>query len=199
MTAPAPTRAARPGALLIRRARRDELALLCLLRLRRTRWLVARGQDQWTAAGRGLDIEAFALAAGRAIERGHTWVAELDGDVAGTITVDRRADRHLWTPAELAEAVIVHFMIVDAAFAGRRIGHRLLAHAAALARGDGLDWVRLDAWTTNRSLHAYYRNAGFRLVRIAGPATLGPSCALFERRVDSWPSTLPALRRPAIG
>ncbi|UGT60015.1 GNAT family N-acetyltransferase [Nocardia asteroides] len=199
MTAPAPARAVRPGTLLIRRARRDELALLCLLRLRRTRWLVARGEDQWTAAGRGLEIAAFARAAGRAIERGHTWVAELGGEVAGTITVDRRADRDLWTPAELAEAVIAHFMIVDAAFAGHGIGHRLLAHAAALARGDGLDWVRLDAWTTNAGLHAYYRDAGFHLARIAGPPAHGPSRALFERRVDTWPTTLPALRHPATG
>ncbi|RJO72110.1 GNAT family N-acetyltransferase [Nocardia panacis] len=170
----------------LRRAAAGDLGAICRLRLQRTAWLTARGSDQWTAAGRGLPIELFARAVGRALDAGETWIAEVDGEPAGTITVNDRADPGLWSPWELADAVIVHYMIVDLRFAGRRLGHRLLAQAAVLANEQERAWVRLDAWTTNADLHAYYRRAGFALARIAGPRASGPSCALFERSTDSW-------------
>ncbi|QIS09014.1 GNAT family N-acetyltransferase [Nocardia arthritidis] len=170
----------------LRQATLGDLGTICRLRVQRTAWLTARGSDQWTVAGRGKPIEIFARAVGRSLDAGETWIAEVDGEPAGTITVNDRADPGLWSPWELADAVIVHYMIVDLRFAGQRIGHRLLAKAGALAFEQGRSWVRLDAWTTNTELHEYYRRAGFQLVRIAGPVATGPSCALFERCTDSW-------------
>ncbi|WP_024800360.1 GNAT family N-acetyltransferase [Nocardia sp. BMG51109] len=170
----------------IRRAQPADLGTICRLRLQRTGWLAARGSDQWTREGRGLPIESFARAVDHAMRAGETWIAEVDGEAAGTITVNERADDGLWSPGELADAVIVHYMIVDLRFAGLHVGTTLLAHAAALARSRRRTWVRLDAWTTNAELHAYYRGAGFHLARIAGPEVSGPSAALFERRAESW-------------
>ncbi|KAF0848299.1 GNAT family N-acetyltransferase [Nocardia caishijiensis] len=179
----------------MRRATLGDLSLICRLRVQRTAWLTARGSDQWTVAGRGRPIEIFADAVGRALDAGQTWIAEVDDLPAGTITVNQRSDPGLWTRWELAESVIVHFMIVDLNFAGRHVGHHMLAHAAALAELDRRAWVRLDAWTTNQDLHAYYRRAGFRLARIA-QTTNGPSCALFQRRTSAW--TIRAGTRPPI-
>ncbi|WP_280269061.1 GNAT family N-acetyltransferase [Nocardia wallacei] len=170
----------------IRQAQMADLGSICRLRLQRTAWLAARGSDQWTRQGRGLPIEIFARAVGRAVRAGETWIAEIDGERAGTITVNERADEGLWSPGELADAVIVHYMIVDLRFAGLRVGSALLAHAAALARARNRTWVRLDAWTSNPGLHTYYHRAGFRLARVAGPQAPGPSGALFERRAESW-------------
>ncbi|AHH15753.1 acetyltransferase (GNAT) family protein [Nocardia nova SH22a] len=174
----------------IRQARPADLGTICRLRLRRTVWLAARGSDQWTRQGRGLPIEQFARVVARAVADGETWIAEVDGEPAGTVTVNDRADPGLWSPGELADAVIVHYMIVDLRFAGCGVGTALLGHAAALARARSRNYVRLDAWTANTDLHEYYRANGFRLVRFAGPQASGPSGALFERRSDSW---LPAL------
>lgn len=171
---------------VFRRAGLGDLGLICRLRVQRTAWLTARGSDQWTVAGRGLPIEIFARAVGRSLDAGETWIAEVDGEPAGTITVNDRADPGLWSDRELAHALIVHFMIVDLRFAGQRLGHRMLAHAGEIAHRAGRDWLRLDAWTTNTDLHEYYRRAGFRLVRIAGRDATGPSRALFERRTESW-------------
>ncbi|MFD3705041.1 GNAT family N-acetyltransferase [Nocardia sp. NPDC058658] len=176
----------------MRPATLGDLPLICRLRVQRTSWLTARGSDQWTVAGRGRPIEIFAGAVGRALDRGETWIAEVDGESAGTITVNHRADPGLWSAWELAESVIVHFMIVDLRFAGRRVGDHLLAHAARLAAQQHRPWVRLDAWTTNTELHDYYRRAGFALARVAGPVATGPSRALFERQVATWPRRLPA-------
>ncbi|GAA1594453.1 hypothetical protein GCM10009764_16740 [Nocardia ninae] len=183
---------------MLRQATIGDLGVICRLRLQRTAWLTTRGSDQWTVAGRGLPIEIFARSVGRSMDAGETWIAEVAGEPAGTITVNRHADPGLWSPWELSDAVVVHYMIVDLRFAGQRIGQRLLAHAGWLARQQERDWVRLDAWTTNTELHDYYRRAGFQFARIAGPIATGPSRALFERRADSWDFdaavTVPAAR-----
>jgi ribosomal protein S18 acetylase RimI-like enzyme len=48
------------------------------------------------------------------------------------------------------------------------------------AAADGAKWLRLDAWTTNEALHAYYQRQGFQHVRtIVRPDY--PSGALFQR------------------
>ncbi|MVU78928.1 GNAT family N-acetyltransferase [Nocardia sp. ET3-3] len=173
----------------LRPARIADLGTITRFRLQRTSWLAARGSDQWTRAGRGLPIETFVRSVARAVRADETWIAEIDGEPAGTITVNDRADENLWSPGELADAVIIHYMIVDLRFAGLRVGDSLLAHAAHLARTKHRAWVRLDAWTTNDSLHAYYRRAGFHLARVAGPEATGPSRALFERPTAAWPHT----------
>lgn len=170
----------------IRPAVPGDLDLICRLRLQRSSWLAARGSDQWSPAASGLSIDYFARAVDRAVRAGETWIGEVNSTPAGTITVNDRADKGLWTPAEIAESLIVHYLIVDLSHAGSGIGRRLLAHAGALARLYGRDWVRLDAWTTNTDLHTYYRRAGFRMVRVADPHRPSPSCALFERHVDGW-------------
>ncbi|GGL23904.1 GNAT family N-acetyltransferase [Nocardia jinanensis] len=170
----------------IRPAALDDLDLIRRLRLQRASWLAARGSDQWSTEASGLSIDYFAGAVSRAVAAWETWIAEVNGEPAATITINDRADRELWTHAELADALIVHYLIVDLRFAGHGIGRRLLAHAAALARAHGRHWVRLDAWTANAELHAYYRRAGFRLARVADPRDPSPSCALFERHVDDW-------------
>ncbi|WP_454194234.1 GNAT family N-acetyltransferase [Nocardia sp. Marseille-Q1738] len=184
--------------IVLRQATLGDLGMICRLRVQRTAWLTARGSDQWTVAGRGLPIEIFARAVGRSLDAGETWIAEVAGEPAGTITVNDRADSGLWSRWELDDAVIVHFMIVDLRFSGQHVGHHMLAHAGTLARQRQREWVRLDAWTANTSLHDYYRSAGFRLARIAGPPAQGPSRALFERRADSWDQALP-VPVPAVG
>ncbi|MEU4837343.1 GNAT family N-acetyltransferase [Nocardia testacea] len=178
----------------IRPADLDDLDLIRRLRLQRSSWLAARGSDQWSTEASGLSIDYFERAVARSVTAWETWIAEVHGEPAGTITINDRADRELWSGAELTDALVVHYLIVDLRFAGFGVGRRLLAHAAALARAHGRNWVRLDAWTTNTDLHAYYRRAGFRLARVADPDVASPSCALFERHVDDW-----LLEGPAFG
>lgn len=178
----------------IRQARPADIGTICRLRLERTAWLAEKGSDQWTRRGRGLSIDRFARAVADSVAARETWIVEVDDQSAATVTVNDRADPGLWSPAELADAVFVHYMIVDLRFAGHRVGRTLLAHAAALARARRRTWVRLDAWTTNTDLHRYYRRSGFRLARIADPGSSGPSAALFETRAAGWPMTDHLLR-----
>ncbi|WIY02355.1 GNAT family N-acetyltransferase [Amycolatopsis mongoliensis] len=99
-----------------------------------------------------------------------------------TMTLRDAPGEGLWRPADdPASALYLSHLAVDRALAGRGIGTWLLDQAAAEAARRGKRSVRLDAWTTNTRLHDYYRNHGFRLVRIAGDRTSG---ALFERPVS---------------
>jgi GNAT superfamily N-acetyltransferase len=139
-------------------------------------WLAEQGTDQWQYPVKMYNIEASVAA-------GSCWLAEDDGTPVGSITVDTNADPGLWTSAELADAVFVHRMLVSRSHAGSGLGQILLQHAENIGRQLGRHWLRLDAWTSNTRLHAYYQRAGFRLVRIADPDQI--STALFERPISA--------------
>lgn len=183
--------------LKIRQARLDDVLRILELRHKAADWLETLGSDQWSDAGIG-DTE-FVRRVQMSIEHGETWVAEIDHKVIGTIAVDHWSDPGLWSPDELSESMIIHRMIIDREYAGRGIGKDLLDQAESVAAKQGAKWLRLDAWTTNGGLHAYYEKAGFRYVR-TGPKTL-PSAVLFERPVNRQadelpPDTPPQVHRP---
>jgi GNAT superfamily N-acetyltransferase len=164
----------------VRPAELDDVPVIIEWRRQAAAWLATKGTDQWSDAG--LSAEAFASRVRSSIAAGETWMAEVDEVPAATIAVDEWANPGLWTPAEQQESVIVHRMITDPKFRGHGLGGFLLDHADRVARARGKRFVRLDAWTTNTQLHAYYERLGFRLVRIV-PDFTTRSAALFEREV----------------
>ncbi|MEV6447103.1 GNAT family N-acetyltransferase [Amycolatopsis sp. NPDC051716] len=86
-----------------------------------------------------------------------------------------------WLPADDPHsALYLGRFAVDRRFAGLGVGSWLIREAAEEAGRRGKRFVRLDAWTTNSRLHAYYRRQGFRLVRVVNSL----SGALFERAVS---------------
>jgi GNAT superfamily N-acetyltransferase len=165
----------------IRLAREQDLPLIVEWRRVAAIWLASMGTDQWSDAG--ITETAFAVRVRASIAEGGTWIAEVNGEPAGTIAIDDHCDDPgLWTDAEQAESVIAHRMITAPGFHRLGLGAKLLKHADHLAQHRGKHWVRLDAWTTNVRLHDYYRGLGFRLARIADPNWV--SSALFERLVQ---------------
>lgn len=165
--------------MIIRRATAEDVPTIVELRERRAEWLASLGSDQWQETG--LDRETFKRRVRDSIAAGETWMAtEDDGAVLGTACGDQHANPGLWSAEELRTALIIHRMISYPEAAGQGVGGRLLDHLAEVAEQRGLDWLRLDAWTTNTDLHAYYQHLGFRLVRIV-PDYSTRSAALFER------------------
>lgn len=143
------------------------------------RWLVDQGSDQWANNSRDTMRPRFM----HSIEQGACYVAEDDGMLVGTVTVDDYADPEFWQPEDQPEtALYVHRMIVDRASAGRNIGGALLDWAAEVAASKGCRWLRLDAWRANKDLHHYYERQGFVPVRVVELAHRG-SGALFQRLV----------------
>ena len=163
----------------IEKAVSADLAYVLEMRAESAIWLGALGTDQWSRPFPDEASQTQRLLDG--ILAGETWMVR-DGDATvGTITVNTFANPLLWTPAECAEpARYVHKMNVRRSHAGTGLGGRLLDWAGDRAAADGAKWLRLDAWTTNEALHAYYQRQGFQHVRTVVRPDY-PSGALFQR------------------
>jgi GNAT superfamily N-acetyltransferase len=165
----------------IRKAAIGDLPTICKWREEAAAWLHEQGSDQWSDSG--LTREVFIDRVTDSIRAGETWIAEDDDGISlGTIAVDLRSDPGLWSEEELENAFVVHRMITDRSAVGCGVGTQLLDHAERLAWRAGRKMLILDAWSSNRGLHAYYESQGFRYVRtVLGHYT--PSATLFERLV----------------
>jgi GNAT superfamily N-acetyltransferase len=184
--------------LTLRQATCDERDVILDLIEDTVRWLRSRGIDQWSKPWP--DEERRDKRISQDLSEGKTWLA-LDGTaVAGTITVDP-ADNDIWPTEKRGEkAVYVRRVIVGRRYAGLGLGARLLDWASDIgARVHEARWIRIDVWTTNRRLHAYYRTQGFRFsgLRDLDDDPDYPSRALFERSTDRRRRDYLALLKPS--
>jgi len=125
--------------------------------------------------------------------KGKTWIVWDGPSAAATITVDTEEPLTLngqpvWPAHKRHEAALyVRRVIVSRRYAGRGIGAALLDWAADMAQRDhGAALIRIDVWTTNTELHAYYERQRFTRCPGREPRELVsyPSQALFERDVN---------------
>jgi GNAT superfamily N-acetyltransferase len=122
--------------------------------------------------------------------KGKTWLV-WDGETAvATITVDIGEpvdlnERPVWPERERYRAALyVRRIVVAREYAGRGLGAALLDWAAHVAKRDHqAALIRIDVWTTNLELHAYYEAKNFIRLRDSSAVPLSdyPSQALFER------------------
>ncbi len=167
-------------------AEAGDLEILIAFRDEASRWLRARGIDQWSSPWPSDDLMAEGML--RNIKAGETFIAWDAATPAATITVDRWANPDLWTPAEAAEpALYAHKLTVARAYAGCGLGAELLDWAGTRAADSGATWLRLDVWTTNHELQRYYLEQGFTHVRTVVLAH-NPSGALFQRPARQVPT-----------
>ena len=178
--------------LALRQAAPDELGVILDLLSESVRWLQDKDTDQWATpwpdeTGRNQRIA-------RDLADGKTWLVLNDREVAGTITLDP-ADDGVWPAYTHQEkAVYVRKVIVRRSYAG--LGALLFDWAADVAaRVHGARWIRIDVWTTNRRLHAYYQRLGFQFRDLAEDPDY-PSRALFERSTSRLRRDYQAVFRP---
>ncbi|MFJ2301483.1 GNAT family N-acetyltransferase [Streptomyces sp. NPDC087787] len=140
-------------------AQPHDLAKLLTFRQEAAAWLSRLGTDQWQRP-----YPADKLLA--TIEAGEVFMVR-DGDAtAATITLTPVAEEGLWTADELRDpSLFINKLTVARTHAGQNLGGRLLDWAGDRGCRAGAEWLRLDAWTTNIGLQAYYLRQGFRHVR----------------------------------
>lgn len=125
--------------------------------------------------------------------KGKVWLVWDDMTTAATITVDTQGplalnEQPVWPADKSREpALYVRRVVVRRRYAGRGLGAALLDWAADMARRDHeAAVIRVDVWTTNLDLHAYYKRQRFTPCEGRDPRELAdyPSQALFERKAD---------------
>ncbi|MGW3075574.1 MULTISPECIES: GNAT family N-acetyltransferase [unclassified Kitasatospora] len=164
-----------PVALYLRLAVAADLPRLAALRAEAAAWIaLEHGSAQWSSPydpQRGLAL----------IARGATVVAALAprGEAVATVTLRPTGSPRLWSGEELAlPARYLSSFTVDRRYAGQGIGARLGDWAAWRAARAGAGLLRVNVWSDNTALHAYYRARGWRWVRTVAGSRSG---ALFER------------------
>ena len=85
----------------------------------------------------------------------------MTGTLIATLTADYE-DSPVWPKESKGKpAVYVCRLVVSRTHAGEGLGAAFLDWAGLRARHrHNAQWVRVDVWTTNKALHAYYRTAG---------------------------------------
>jgi GNAT superfamily N-acetyltransferase len=145
-------------------------------------WLVARGQTgQWGA-------EPFSARQGRVARvrdwaaGGGLWFAVAAGAVdAGAIVL---GDAHDYIPPAGRPELYVQVLLTAAAWRGRGVGSRLIAHAAAIGRAGGAEQLRVDCWDGAAALPAAYERLGF--TRAGSFDVDGWPGAILTRRLEAW-------------
>jgi GNAT superfamily N-acetyltransferase len=156
----------------IRRARPDEIEVVLAVLADAAAWLRARGVKQWP--------DQFPTDwVTPAIEAGETWLAELDGRIAGTLVV--QWDDPLFWAGYPSDAGYLHRLAVCRHGGG--LGARLLLWAEHHEAGEGKTYLRLDCVASNESLRAYYERAGYDHV---GDVTVGEfTQARYQKRIGA--------------
>ncbi|MFI8963860.1 GNAT family N-acetyltransferase [Streptomyces sp. NPDC053493] len=94
------------------------------------------------------------------VTEGSPWIAEIDGEPAGTLTLTPQPGTYV-APAAEPERYI-RFLATDARFHGRGVGAALLAHAAEETRRLDISLLRVDCFAGSEGrLVAYYERQGF--------------------------------------
>lgn len=146
-------------------------------------WLEERNIDQYR---RGVDPAVVRRNIDRQIDAHQFFGWQVDGRVVAVVALTEPDD--LWTDAERAEPqTYIGRLLVASDQHGHSHGAAVVEAVAAEARDHGDKWLRLNCWSTNTKLHAYYESIGFRHVRTVDvPGRM--SGALFERELIAQPS-----------
>jgi len=136
----------------VRQAQPEDLDTVVAILSEAARWLLERGIRQWP--------DPFPRdRAAALLDRGDFYLVLVDGEPAATFAL-------LWSdPAFWGEqppvAGYVHAIAVRRAYAGQKLGERLLDWAEERILAEGRELLRLDCMSDNAVLRDYYERLGF--------------------------------------
>ena len=84
------------------------------------------------------------------LEAGALYIAELDGQIVGSVILRREQD-----------SAYRQALAVDPAYRHRGVGRALLRHTAKVGREAGLQAIRLDVYEENRTAIGFYEACGY--------------------------------------
>jgi ribosomal protein S18 acetylase RimI-like enzyme len=137
----------------VRAASPDDLAEVLSILSEAARRPVAAALGQWPdpfPAERALP----------ALERGDTYLAQVDGEAVGTLML--QWDDPAYWGQQPPVAGYLHRLAVRSSYAGRGLGGELLSWADGEIAARARTLLRLACMTDNPALRQYYERAGFR-------------------------------------
>src|SRR6185312_15161044 len=165
------------GYLSIEQARPSDLDSVIDILEEAASWLASRGIDQWRQ-GSFLGPRYDSIA--DQVYRGEVYLAILDGEPVGTLTLQWE-DKKFWGDVS-EDAIYVHRIAIRRAYAGKGLGLRLLQWAESMVAKAGKTYLRLDCMAENAALCEYYERAGFECRgEIQGKGWRG---RLYEKRIS---------------
>lgn len=116
-------------------------------------WLRSKEIDQWQSAywTRTLISDG--------IRNGEVYLARLEGEVVGTITL-QWSDPRFWGDT-LIDAAYFHRLAIKREYAAKGLGRVLVEWAVNRAKAAGESFLRLNCSFENQRLRRYYEDAGF--------------------------------------
>jgi GNAT superfamily N-acetyltransferase len=154
------------GEVEIRQARTADVDTVSSILLEAVAWLDARGVPMW----RPDEVRRESIAT--AVDDGLFFLAEVDGDVVGTIAF-QLTDAVYWPDASTDDSAYLHRLAVRRSHAGRGVSDALLHWARRRAARLGCRYLRLDCETGRSRLRALYENFGFEH---HSDRQVGPDC-----------------------
>lgn len=153
----------------------DTQTVLAIL-LDATRWLQSRSLPTWSP-------NALLPVMAAAIERNEVYLAYLDAQPAGTISI-QWTDETYWGERS-DDAGYIHKLATLRAVAGQHIGAQMLSWAEDLIEHGGRPYARLDCHATNPAINHFYVMAGYepRGSLVVPELTGGVMLNLYEKRL----------------
>jgi GNAT superfamily N-acetyltransferase len=118
-------------------------------------WLAQSGTPMW----KGDELSSVRIADD--VANGLFYVAECDGEIAGTIKFQLE-DTLFWPDVSQAESAFVHRLAVPRRLAGGVVSSAMLRWAVEHARALGRRYLRLDCEASRARLRKVYEEFGFR-------------------------------------
>jgi predicted N-acetyltransferase YhbS len=156
----------------VRPASGGDVAVVAEMLDEATLYVRTKGSDQWRLPFPHDELR-------ERVARGELYIVEVGGEPAATFTL--LGDDPFFWGERPPDALYLHKLAVRRAFAGRRLGERIVAWVLDEAAARGRSFVRLDCQRDLPGIRAYYERLGFEL---RGEKTKGEdrAWALYERR-----------------
>lgn len=152
--------------------------LIYRIRAHAEQYVASKDTDQYQT---GIDPAVVRKNLDRQIDNGEFYGWQTDDGTFVAVAALTEPDPDYWTPDERDEpqTYIGRLYVAEEAH-GKGHGAAMLNAIAENARARDDRWVRLNCWTTNTRLHAYYEANGYEHVRTVDvPGRM--SGALFQR------------------
>jgi GNAT superfamily N-acetyltransferase len=136
----------------MRPATANDAKAICEILHAAAQWLKEGGRPMWRVG----ELQETRIAE----EIDHFFVAEMDGEIVGTLKIDLE-DPVFWPDHPEPSAAYLHRLAIRRSHVGRGLAQEILSWAVAHVRSLGRQIVRLDCETSRPRLMALYESLGF--------------------------------------